>query len=75
LASNTNESIAKFHDTIPLREAEKGKLGKFGSSRDNNMNALQDGVAIAAKVCRWAIAAEDGPADGAAGGRLWFTVF
>jgi hypothetical protein len=48
---------------------------KFGSSRDNNMNALQDGVAIAAKVCRWAIAAEDEPADGAAGGRLWFTVF
>jgi hypothetical protein len=25
---------------------------KFGASRDNKMNALQDGVAIAAKIIR-----------------------
>jgi hypothetical protein len=42
-----NESIAKFRETSPLREAEKSEVW---GSRDNRMNALQDGVAIAAKV-------------------------
>jgi hypothetical protein len=46
-ASNTNESIAKFRETSPLREAEKSEVW---GSRDNRINALQDGVAIAAKV-------------------------